>query len=178
MSGTVKVDVKNGWVSGMPGLLKILSRLNLTTLFSEIDGRRRTKMPFDEAHGAAKIVKGKVSTDGPLMLENKTLQMAFLGSYDLPSRTVDGRVVVNFLTVTDEIIGLIPGVRDILLGGEKGLIPIWLEVKGNADDPSVEVLAARTIAAPVWDTVGNILRLPKTLFRKIVPPKEKPAADR
>jgi uncharacterized protein YhdP len=170
MSGTVKVDVKKGWFGGMPVLLKVLSKLNLTTLFSKVEGRARARVPFDEARGAVKIVKGTVSADGPLMLQNKTLQMAFMGSFNLPAKTVNGRVVVNFLTVTDEVIGLIPGVRDILLGGEKGLIPIWLEVKGNVEDPDVSVLSARTIAAPVWNTVGHILRLPKTLFEKLRPP--------
>jgi uncharacterized protein involved in outer membrane biogenesis len=170
MSGTVKLDVKNGWFGGMPGLLKVLARLNLATLFAEAAGRHRSRVPFDEARGAVKIAKGRVSAEEPLVLENKTLQMAFLGTYDLPSRTVDGKIVVNFLTVTDEIIGLIPGVRDILLGDEKGLIPIWVKVKGRADDPDIDVLSARTIAAPVWNTLGHILRLPKTLFDKLKPP--------
>ena len=170
LSGTATLDVKSGWFDGMPGLLKVLSRLNLVTLFAEAAGRHRSRVPFDEARGAVTIAKGKITADKPLVLQNKTLQMAFMGTYDLPSRTVDGKIVVNFLTVTDEIIGLIPGVRDILLGGEKGLIPIWVKVKGDADDPRIEILSARTIAAPVWNTVGHILRLPKTLFDKLKPP--------
>jgi uncharacterized protein YhdP len=174
MTGTVKLDLKNGWFGGMPGLLKVLARLNLSTLFAEAAGHHRARIPFDEARGAVRIVKGKVSAEEPLVLENKTLQMAFMGTYDLPSRTVDGKIVVNFLTVTDEIIGMIPGVREILLGDEKGLIPIWVRVKGRADDPDIEVLSARTIAAPVWNTLGHILRLPKTLFDKLKPPKDPP----
>jgi hypothetical protein len=93
-----------------------------------------------------------------------------VGTYDLPTRAVDGRLVVNFLTVTDEIIRLIPGVREILLGKQKGLIPIWVKVTGKADDPAVVVLPARTITGPVWNTFKHILRLPKTILKKLQPP--------
>jgi hypothetical protein len=63
-------------------------------------------------------------------------------------------------------------VRDILLGKEKGLMPIWVEVKGRGDDPQIKVLSARTISGPVWNTFKHILRLPKTLFEEIKPPKD------
>ncbi len=173
MHGTVKLDIKNGWTA-MPGLLKVLSRLNISTLFSEVRGRHQQRLPYDEAHGSVTIVAGKVTTDKPILLQNKTLQMAFLGSYDLPTRTVDGRLVVNFLTVTDEIIGMIPGVRDILLGKERGLIPIWVKIKGKGSDPIIEILSAKTIAAPVWNTFKHILRLPKTLFEAQKPCRQGP----
>ena len=166
MNGTVKVDVKNGW-TGTPGMLKILTRLNISTLFSEAAGRHQQRVPFDEARGAVTITNGKVSADKPIVLENKTLQMAFMGTYDLPSQTVDGKVVVNFLTVTDEIIRLIPGVGYILLGKEKGLIPVWLSIKGKADDPDVDVLPVKTITAPFWNATRRVLHLPKTLWEKL-----------
>ena len=166
MNGTVKVDIKNGWTT-MPGLLKALSRLNLSTLFSEAEGHHRQRVPFDEERGEIKIVNGKAATEKPLVLENKTLEVAFMGTYDLPSRNVEGKLVVNFLMVTDEIIGLIPGVRDILLGKGKSLIPVWIKVTGKGDDPDIEVLSTRTIAAPFWNTAAHILRLPKTVLEKL-----------
>ena len=166
MNGTVKLDIKNGWTA-MPGLLKVLSRLNLSTLFAEAMGRHRQRLPYDEAHAAVTITKGRISADKPIVLKNKTLEMAFLGTYDLPSRTIDGKLVVNFLTVTDEIIGLIPGVREIFLGKEKGMIPIWVSVKGKGDDPDIDVLSVKSIGAPFWNTAKNVLRLPKTLFEEL-----------
>ena len=169
MNGSVKLDIKNGWTA-MPGLLKVLSRLNLSTLFSEAIGHHRQRVPFDEAHAAVTVVKGKVSSDKPIVLKNKTLEMAFMGTYDLPSRAIDGKLVVNFLTVTDEIIGLIPGVREILLGKEKGMIPIWVSVKGKGDNPDVDILSVRTVAGPFWNTIKHVLRLPKTLFEELKPP--------
>lgn len=170
LNGTITVHLKDGWFGGVPGLLKVLSRLNLATLFKEAAGHHVARVPFYEARGTVKITKGRISADEPLVLKNETLEMAFLGTYDLPTQTVDGKVVVNFLTVTDEIIRLIPGVRDILLGDEKGVIPIWVKVTGKAGDPDIDVLSAKTIAAPVWNTMGRILKLPKTLFKKLKPP--------
>lgn len=167
MNGAVKLDLKNGWFSGIPGLLKVLARLNITTLFAEARGRHVQHVPFDEAHADVKIVNGKVIADKPLVLKNKTLEMAFLGDYDLPSRTVDGKLVVNFVMVTDEVIRLIPGVRDILLGKEKSLIPIWLKVSGKAADPDLDVQPAKSIAAPFWNTARHILRLPKRVLQEL-----------
>jgi uncharacterized protein YhdP len=167
MSGNVAFDLKNGWLGGMPGLLKVLARVNLSTLFAEAAGRHRARVPFDETRGNVTIAKGKVSSDSPLVLKNKTLELAFVGSYDLPSKTVDGKVVVNVLEVTDEIVRLIPGVRELLLGGEKSMTPIWVKVTGKAADPDVDVLEGKTIAAPFWNTMKNALRLPKTLWKKL-----------
>ena len=166
LTGTIKLDLKNGWTA-MPGLLKALSRLNLSTLFSEVEGRHRSNIPYDEAHAAVTITKGKAATDRPIVLKNKTLEMAFMGTYDLPSRTIDGRLVVNVLTVTDEIIGLIPGVRSILLDKGKGMIPIWMSVKGKVEDPEIQVLSAKTIAGPFWNPIKRVLSLPKTLFDEL-----------
>jgi hypothetical protein len=163
LNGRIKLDVRSGWVVGMPGILKVLSRLNVVSLVSSSSGGS-SRVSFDEMRGVVRIENGRASTEEPFVLENKTLQLAFMGSYDLKARTVDGKVAVNFLTVTDEIIRLIPGVRQILLGGEKGLIPIWLEVKGDADDPEMRVLAGRSIAGPVWNTLQHILGLPKQLI--------------
>jgi hypothetical protein len=174
MNGKVSVDLKEGWFGGVPGLVKVLSRLNISTLFAEAAGRHRQRIPFNAAHGSVTITKGKIASDRPLILENKTLQMAFMGTYDLPSQTVDGKIVVNFLTVTDEIIHLIPGVRDILLGKEKGLIPIWLKVTGKADDPDIDILQLKTIEGPFWNAARRVLRLPKKLFEKLKPPKKSP----
>jgi hypothetical protein len=167
MNGEIKLDVKNGWLEDMPALLKVLERLNVTTLLTRITGRRRPRMAFDEARGSIKIAAGRASTVEPFVLENKTMQMAFMGSYDLPTKTVDGRVAVNFLMVTDEVIRMIPVVNYILLGNEKSLTPIWLKVKGKADNPDVDLLPMKSIAAPIWNSLGRLLRLPEKLVQKL-----------
>jgi hypothetical protein len=69
--------------------------------------------------------------------------------------------------VTDEILHKIPLVRDILLGDEKGLLPIWLSVQGNAADPKIRVMSVKSIAGPVWNTIANTLRLPEKMFEKL-----------
>ena len=165
MNGEIKFVLKNGWFGNAKGLLKVLTKLNMATLFSKAEGR--TRVPFDESHGTLKIVNGIASTEEPFVLENKTLQLAFMGKYDLAKRTVDGKVAVNFLFVTDEVINKIPIVNDILLGDKKGMIPIWVSVKGNISDPEVKFLSTRTIASPAWNIIGNIFGLPKRLIQKM-----------
>ncbi len=167
MHGEIKVNLKNGWFGNATGLLKILSKLNLTTLITKTTGEHRSRVPFDQTHGTIKIGNGIASTVEPIVLENKTLQMAFMGSYDLHKKSVDGKVVVNVLMVTDEIINLIPFVRKILLGDKKGLTPIWFSVKGSAADPDIRILSGKSIASPVWNIIANIFRLPSDLIQKV-----------
>jgi uncharacterized protein involved in outer membrane biogenesis len=167
MNGSAQFDLKDGWFGGLPGLLKVLSRLNLSTLFAEAAGHHRARVPFDEAHAAVSIAGGRVTAARPVVLKNKTLMIGFLGSYDLPARTIDGRVVIQILTVTDEIVKLIPGLRDVLLGGRKSMTPIWAKVTGKAADPNVDVLEGKTIAAPFWNAIKNVLKLPKKIGKDL-----------
>lgn len=168
MNGELKVNVREGWFGEAPVLLKILTRINLRTLIAEVKGDHRSRVPFDETNGVFKIVNGVVHTVEPFVLKNKTLQMAFMGQYDLANKTLDAKVAVNFLTLTDEIIRLLPGVRDVLLGDQGGLTPIWLEVKGSASDPKIKILTGKSIMSPVWNTLGNFFRLPGKIRDKLI----------
>gem|GEM_PF-2499832 len=172
LNGRIQFDVRSGWVVGLPGILKVLSKLNVVSLVSS-SSRGRARVDFDDMRGVVLIENGRAATEEPFVLENKTLQLAFMGSYDCRTRTVDGKVAVNFLTVTDEILRLIPGVKQILLGAQMGMVPIWLSVKGDADDPQIRVLTGRSIAGPVWNTLRHIWGLP----RKIVDAATGPERD-
>jgi hypothetical protein len=166
MNGEFSFEVRKVVLGDAPVLLKILSRLNVISLLS----RTGPPLAFDEVHGAVKIAGGKATVDRPIVLENKTLQIGMTGAYDLAARTIDAKVVVNFLTVTDEIIHMIPIVRTILLGKEKGMMPVWLEVKGTVDDPDVRIQSFRTVTAPVWNAFRRILKLPVKILDQLTPP--------
>jgi uncharacterized protein involved in outer membrane biogenesis len=167
LKGEINVHLKDGWFGKATGLLKVLTRLNLTTLVTEVKGDHQSRVPFEETRGTIKIHNGIATVDEPFVLQNKTIQMAFIGKYDLPKDHVEGQVAVHFLMVTDEIINKIPIVREILLGDKKGLTPIWLSVKGNPSDPDVRILSGKSIMSPVWNTIENIFGLPKRLIDKI-----------
>jgi uncharacterized protein involved in outer membrane biogenesis len=167
LNGDVKINLKEGWFGNATGLLKVLTKLNLTTLITEAKGEHKSRVPFNETRGVLKITNGVVNTVEPFVLENKTLQMAFMGTYALTDKTIDGQIAVHVLLVTDEILHKIPLVRDILLGDEKGLLPIWLSVQGNAADPKIRVMSVKSIAGPVWNTIANTLRLPEKMFEKL-----------
>jgi hypothetical protein len=167
MSGKVTLDLQNGWFGGLPGLLKVLARFNLSTLFAEAAGHHRARIPFDEARCSLTLAAGKATTDRPLVLKNKTLLIGYLGSLELPTKTLDGRVMVQVLTVTDEIVKLIPGLRDILLGRAKSMTPVWARVKGKASDPDVDVMQGKTITAPFWRAFQRIIKLPEKLGKQL-----------
>ena len=165
MNGEIKVKLQKGWIANSSGLVKVLSKMNLSSLISGQGGSGGDRLPFDETHGKLKIARGIVSTEEPFVLENKTLQLAFMGSYDLARQVIDGKLAAHFLFVTDEIINKIPIVNDILLGNKKSLIPLWVSVKGNISDPEVNLLSAKTIASPAKNIIRNIFNLPQKLIK-------------
>lgn len=165
MNGEIRFDLKKGWFGNAKGLLKVLTDLNITTVISETE--RKKRVPFDDTHGKLKIVNGKVSTVEPIELENKTLQLIFMGSCDLSRQTVDGKIAVHFLLVTDEIINKVPILNYILLGDNKSVVPIWVSVKGKISDPEIKILSEKTITGPARSIIDNIFRLPKQMLDKV-----------
>lgn len=168
LNGQARVDAKGVRLGDAPGLLKVVSKLNVATLLTAVSGRRRPVLAFDRARGAFKFAGGKVVTERPFWLENRTLQIGLMGAWDPAAGVVDGKVVVHVLAVTDEIIRMIPVANAILLGKEKSLIPIWLSAKGKASDPQVDILPAKTISAPLWNAVKRTLKLPGKVFDQLV----------
>lgn len=167
MNGTVTLDLRDGSIDDLPAVVKVVERLNVATFLRKLTGKGAKRIPFDEARGTLKIVNGKASTEEPFVLRNKTLQMAFMGSFDLPTRVFDARVAVDFLMVTDELVRLIPGVRDVLLGGDKSMVPVWLRITGPASHPNVDVLSGKSIAAPFWNSLKRLVRMPEKLVQKL-----------
>jgi hypothetical protein len=115
---------------------------------------------------------GVIRTQGAAMLQNDTLQLAMMGKADLVNGTVDGDMVFYFLTVLDEAINSIPGIRTVLLGGKKSLIPTWVKVSGPIDDPQITALPAKTLTDTAWSTIRNTFNFPRRVLRAFIRQKD------
>lgn len=160
-SGEVTLEVRDGNLVDGPGFLKTFTQLNLTSLLKSIEGENKKGFSFDLARLKLYLDDGQVSLKEPGVLESKTLQVALTGVADLNKNRIDGIVVFNFLTFIDELIGVVPGIRTILVGSKKSIVPIFVEISGDLRNPDIHVKKQKTITNPVFSIFGRVLSLPK-----------------
>ncbi len=172
LNGEFDASLTNGVVVGVPGLLKTLASFNLKSLVKKVEGQKSQGMPFKSASGRFLISNGIVETKGAAMLQNDTLQVAVMGKVNLVDSTVNGDMIFYFLTVLDEAISAIPGVRAVLLGGKKSMVPTWVHVSGSIDDPQIETLPAKTLTDTAWSTIRNVFNLPHRVLRTFIRSKD------
>ena len=91
--------------------------------------------------------------------------------YDLGENLIDARVGVHPLVTIDTILSNVPIVGYILTGKDKGFISYFYEVKGNWDDPKIEVIPLKSIEEPSWGVIKRLLETPLRPFQKTPPPK-------
>ncbi len=165
--GEVHVRAENGEIRNIPVFLKVLSKLNLASLFGDHEKRNKKTVAYDKASADVKLDQGQLSLMGPALIESKTLSIKIEGSADMPHQTITGQMVFHFLTLADEIIKVIPGIRSLLLGKEKSFTPLWVGLSGPLNDPAIEVKTLKSLSSPVTQTIGHIFNLPKDLINKI-----------
>ncbi|MFH2202320.1 MAG: AsmA-like C-terminal region-containing protein [Elusimicrobiota bacterium] len=165
-AGTIDIEVKDGKIWQAPALVQVLSALSVTSVLRRMGRKSELGLPFRSGRAQIELGGGKAVIRTPAHIENPAFKLAFIGSYDLSDETIDGRFVIHFLTVLDEVIRAVPGVRKILLNNRMGLVPIWVEVRGPRQNPKVTVLSARSISDAFWRPVSDLFRLPLDLIKK------------
>jgi hypothetical protein len=68
------------------------------------------------------------------------------------------------LTFFNEIIRLVPGVKQILIGKKKSMLPLWVRISGPLDDPEVKVQPVKSLEKKLWSTVKGVFTLPEDVF--------------
>jgi len=156
--GELFLEVRDGFLMG-PGILKTFSSLNIRSLLSKDRGEKE-EFHFEVVKAKFKIQNGKLMTEKPGVFENPTLQVAFMGSIDLVSQTIDSKLAIYFLTVAGEILKSVPGIKQILYRNQKSLVPVWVHLKGPLDDPDLKILKFESVARPIWQSIRNVLSFP------------------
>jgi hypothetical protein len=163
--GQIHFNLSNGWVSGLPGLVKTITSLNIRSLFKKESEKNHEGLPYQTAQASIVLRDGQAIFEPAAVFNNETLQVAFLGTIDLDKQTVKGNLVIHFLTLVSEVISAIPGVRSLLIGDQKSIIPIWVEIRGPLKDPEIEVRQSKSFTEPVWNAVRRLFKLPINLFK-------------
>ena len=167
LEGSFHVEIASGVISGLPGMLKVLSSLNLRSLFNTVAGNNVRGLPFRVVSASCTVDAGILRTAAPAALHSDTMDMGVLGSIDLAKNTIQADMVVQFLTFLNEIIRMVPGVKQILIGRKKSMLPIWVKISGPLDDPDVRVQPVKSLGKKLWSTVKGVFTLPEDVFSAI-----------
>jgi len=88
------------------------------------------------------------------------------GSVDGKNKDVNGTITVSPLVTIDKTINKIPVLRSIFRDKDRGFVYASYNVKGNIEDPDINLNYVETIGGRTIDTMKNLLILPVELFEK------------
>jgi hypothetical protein len=163
-TGTAVVMVDNGDISGVPALAEAVSHANLTSLVDKIKGDSHSGFPFDHVEAHFNINHGVIGTAEPLVIENDTMRLSYNGVVNWRDKTLDGKILIQVLTLADEVIRAIPVVRDLFMGDQKSFLPIYANVTGAWSAPEVEVVRGKTLTRPITGLFHRVINLPKRFW--------------
>jgi uncharacterized protein YhdP len=164
LKGAFQVELASGAISGLPGVLKVLSSLNVRSLFNSVEGKNVRGLPFRVVSASCAVDAGLLRTTSPAALHSDTMDMGLMGSIDLAKDTIQADMVVQFLTFFNEIVRLVPGVKHILIGKKKSVLPLWVKISGPLDDPEVKVQPVKSLRKELWSAVKGVFTLPEDVF--------------
>ena len=164
ITGSFEVGLATGIIAGLPGVVKVLSSLNVRSLLRTIGRDNVEGLPFRVAAASFTLSGGVLRTAAPAGLHSDTLDIGIRGSVDLSMLTIQADMVIQFLTMLDEVVKMIPGLGHILIGRRKSMLPIWVKLRGPLDDPAVTIQPVKTFRKGVWRTIKGVFTLPESAF--------------
>jgi len=165
LQGDVSMYSRNGTIRKWNLLAKVFSLLNLYDLF-------RGKVRFTEAGlkytkmGASFKAKDGLFTTDNFVLDSPSMLITGKGSINAKNQEVDGTITVSPLVAIDKTINKIPILRNIVRNKDRGFVYASYSVKGNAEDPNINLNYVNTIGGRTIDTLKNVITLPVELFER------------
>lgn len=161
--GSAHLLIEDGSLNRFATLSKIFSVLNVSQLLRlKFPEMVSGGMPFTRITATFAIKDGIASTND-LFVDSEAMNISVVGSLNMPRNEIDATVGVKPLQTIDKVVSSIPIVGWILTGKDKALLTAYFEIKGKADDPSVNVLPVKAISKGVMGIFRRIFELPARL---------------
>jgi uncharacterized protein YhdP len=162
--GSANLLIEDGSLNRFSTLSKIFSILNISQFLKlKFPEMVSGGMPFDRITATFAIKDGIASTND-LFVDSEAMNISVVGSLNLPRNEIEATVGVKPLQTIDKVVSSIPIVGWILTGKDKALLTAYFEIKGKADNPSVNVLPVKAISKGVMGVFRRIFELPAKLF--------------
>ncbi len=166
LNGNLRFEIENGVIERFNILSKIFSLLNVSQLFKGRLPDLKTKgLPYHRMMATIHVKEGSASTND-FLVDSDAIRITLLGKIDLGKNLIDARVGVHPLVTIDTILSSVPIVGYILTGKDKAFISYFYEVKGNLDNPNIEVIPLKSIEEPSWGVIKRLLETPLRPFQK------------
>ncbi len=164
--GQINIQIHNGRLSGMPGLIKTFELLNLTHMLGD-PHKPPSGLQFGQVNADVSVKNGIARTNSPILIESPSINLGLIGEVDFPNETIDAKMLIGMASVADVVVAHIPFVRRFKSGDKKGVIPIWLSIKGPLNDPSIKLLPLKTFDRNLWKMLPAPFQLPEKILNDI-----------
>jgi hypothetical protein len=164
--GQLTIHIEKGRLAGMPGLIKAFTLLNLTSMLGD-PNKPPNGLVFGSVDADIKIRHGVAQTNKPIVIESPSINLGVVGQVDFGKETIDANMLIGVASVQEAVIAHIPFVRRFKTDDKKGMIPIWLSIKGPIRDPEIKLLPLRTFDRDLWKWLPAPLQLPKKILNHI-----------
>ncbi len=174
LNGSLTLEVENGAIEKANLLAKIFSILNVSQWFKGRLPDLKTKgLPYRNITATLHIKDGIASTDD-FLVDSDAMRITILGKVDLGKKLIDARVGVHPLVTIDVILSSVPIAGYILTGKDKAFLSYFYTVKGDLNDPKVEVIPLKSAEEPSWGIIKRLLETPLRPFQKGPSSNDKP----
>ena len=165
-NGTFTLIARDGRIRRYALFNSIFTVLNVYRIIQVRDLELTSRnFPYNFISSTLHIDEGLVSFDD-FYLDSNSLQVSAVGSYSLQNHRIDATLGIQPLESIDRTISMIPLLGWVLTGDEEKLIVVFLRVKGDVDEPSVQVKPLKTFERPVVTTLLRALKLSTDLFNR------------
>ncbi len=164
--GHIQLRIFDGTLVKMPGFLKALAQLNLSSLLLNKEGGEQG-LKFKTIRADIDIKDGIAQTRDLVLLESPTLNLGFSGKINFVKQTIDARMLIGIVSVPEDLIARIPLVRRFTDADKKGVIPFWLAIQGRLDNPNITPLPLNKFDRALWKALPIPWQLPERELKKI-----------
>ncbi|RMH32293.1 MAG: DUF3971 domain-containing protein [Nitrospirae bacterium] len=164
LAGQGGLQVTQGRIFHVPLITKVLGILNLPHVLAGKVDVLSDGMPFESLTATWSLTDGVLETRD-VILKSPVLHATAAGTFDVPSRQVNGIVAVSPFGAYTNLLKQLPLFGTLFRGERKGLATALFEVKGPIAEPDVRYLPLQSIT----EGLASIVTLPLDLLMNIIP---------
>lgn len=169
LRGPLNMTFTSGLIEQSKLLAQTLEVLNITEV---VKGRLPNLDNAGFAYSTINLqgnFQGEKLIVNKLLMDGETLDVIGQGELDFDLKTVNLELLAAPFKTANTVVKNIPGVNYLLAGS---LVTVPVSIKGDQDDPKVQVMSAASVGSSLLGLGGRILNSPLKLIETVTPGKE------
>ncbi|HOO38656.1 MAG TPA: AsmA-like C-terminal domain-containing protein [Deltaproteobacteria bacterium] len=171
LNGSLVLTARDGKIQKYALFSRIFALLNVYKIIQSHDIELTSKnFPYNMITSTFTFKDSILSFDD-FYFDSNSLQISAVGQYSLKTKEIDSILGVQPFEALDRTIGMLPLLGWILTGEDKKLIVVSMKVKGEIDDPTVQIAPWDTVSKPVkssllraWELSTDFLKESRDLL--------------